>query len=129
MGTVTIPILPSADLTVTAGFWAGLGFEEMGRWPDEYLILRHTPLGIELHFWHDRNVDRWSNDVACYVRFDSPDQARAAHTAWRDAHIPQPAELSQPHDEPRGAVEFHIIDMHGNLVRLGGFPPSVLKHT
>ena len=62
--------------------------------------------------------------MACYVRFDSPDQARAAHTAWLEAHIPEPAELSEPQDEPWGAVEFHIIDMHGNLVRLGGFPPS-----
>jgi hypothetical protein len=26
--------------------------------------------------------------------------------------------------EPWGAVEFHIIDPHGNLVRFGGFPIS-----
>ena len=30
--------------------------------------------------------------------------------------------MSVPEREPSGAVEFHIIDVHGNLVRLGGFP-------
>jgi hypothetical protein len=124
MGAVTIPILPSADLDVTSDFWAGLGFAETGRWPSEYLILRHAGFGIELHFWHDTDVDRWSNDVACYVRFDTPDQARAAHAAWAGEQIPEPAELSEPQEEPSGAVEFHVLDPHGNLVRLGGFPPS-----
>jgi hypothetical protein len=124
MGAVTIPILPSADFDVTASFWADLGFAETGRWAAEYLILRHDGLGIELHFWNDPDVDRWSNDVACYVRFDTPDQARAAHHAWVDVRIPEPAKLSEPEEEPWGAVEFHIIDMHGNLVRFGGFPPE-----
>jgi hypothetical protein len=124
MGAVTIPILPSADFDVTASFWAGLGFAETGRWPADYLTLRHAALGVELHFWQDDDVDRWSNDVACYVRFDTPDQARAAHAAWADVDIPEPARLSGPQHEPWGALEFHIIDMHGNLVRLGGFPPG-----
>lgn len=124
MGAITIPILPSADFSVTAGFWARLGFGEAGRWPAEYLILRHTALNIELHFWHDKDVDRWSNDVACYVRFDTPDQARESHAAWVDGQIPEPAFLSDLQEEPWGAVEFHVIDMHGNLVRLGGFPPA-----
>jgi hypothetical protein len=129
MATVTIPILPSADFDVTAGFWADFGFAETGRWPAEYLTLRHDALGIELHFWHDPDVDRWSNDVACYVRFDTPDQVRAAHEAWADAQIHHPAQRSEPQDEPWGAVEFHIIDMHGNLVRLGGFPPGRRDHS
>ena len=47
MSAVTIPILPSADFDVTAGFWADFAFAEVGRWPDEYLILRHQELSIE----------------------------------------------------------------------------------
>ena len=118
----TIPILPSADFDVTASFWSALGFTERGRWEAEYLILRHEALAIELHFWHDPSVDRWTNDVACYVRFESPEAAVAQHAQWADVEVPDPARLSSPEAEEWGAVEFHVIDLHGNLVRLGGFP-------
>lgn len=124
MSALTIPILPSADFDATADFWQRFGFAEIGRWDREYLIVRHDELAIELHFWPDPSVDRWTNDVACYVRFGSPDEARAAHEAWADVTVPEPATFSAPKSEPWGAVEFHIIDVHGNLVRLGGFPPS-----
>ncbi len=119
----TIPILPSADFAVTASFWARFGFEVRGRW-DDYLVLRHEGLAIELHFWPDEAVDRWSNDVACYVRFPSPDAARACRERWDGVEVPAPGVLSLPKDEPWGATEFHIIDLDGNLVRLGGFPPE-----
>ena len=123
MGAVTIPILPSADFDTTAGFWSAFAFVEIGRWEREYLILRHEELAIELHFWHDPSVDRWTNDVACYIRFDTPGEAVACHTAWADVAVPEPARMSAPEAEDWGAVEFDIIDVHGNLVRLGGFPP------
>ena len=119
--TETIPILPSPDFDATTRFWAAFGFGARGRWPD-YLILRHEDLGIELHFWHNRAVDRWTNDVACYVRFGSPDEARGVHAGWAHVDVPEPARMSAPESEQSGAVEFHIIDLHGNLVRLGGFP-------
>ena len=124
MGATTIPILPSADFDVTSGFWALLGFEERSRWPDEYLVVAHPDLAVELHFWQDDTVDRWTNDVACYVRFDTPDEAVACHARWAAAAVPEPAVLSAPRHESWGAVEFHVIDLHGNLVRLGGFPPA-----
>ncbi len=119
----TIPILPSADFDVSTGFYARFGFIERGRW-EEYLILRHPELGIELHFWDDPTVDRWTNDVACYLRFGSPEEALAQHAAWASVEVPEPATLSVPQSESWGAVEFHLIDLHGNLIRLGGFPPQ-----
>jgi hypothetical protein len=122
MAPVTIPILPSADFDVTSGFYASLGFEETGRWPNDYLIVRHPDLGVELHFWSNPAVDRWTNDVGCYVRFENPAAAEACHRGWRDAVIPEPAKLSEPQEGPApGSLEFHVIDLHGNLVRLGGF--------
>jgi hypothetical protein len=125
VAVTTIPILPSADFDVTRGFWAAFGFEESGRWSGEYLILRHPGLGAELHFWMDPDVDRWTNDVACYVRFADPDGVLACHAAWGDVAVPDPGVLSEPRREEDGAVEFHVIDLHGNLVRVGGFPPRV----
>jgi hypothetical protein len=123
MAAETIPILPSADFDLSASFWSAFGFGESGRWHD-YLILRHPELGIELHFWLDASVDRWTNDVACYVRFGSPDEAVACHDSWAGVTVPEPARLTRPKAEPWGGVEFHVIDLHGNLVRLGGFPPA-----
>lgn len=90
MGAITIPILPSRDFDATAGFWSAFGFDEIGRWEREYLILRHEDLALELHFWHDPTVDRWTNDVACYIRFDTPDQAAACHAAWVGSRFPSP---------------------------------------
>jgi hypothetical protein len=107
---------------VTSAFYARFGFEELGRWPRDYLILRHADLGIELHFWSNPAVDRWTNDVACYVRFESPAEAAACHRRWSDVVVPEPAKLGEPEEGPApGSIEFHVIDLHGNLVRLGGF--------
>lgn len=124
MGAITIPILPSPDFDGTAMFWAEFGFREIGRWVDEYLILRHDELAIELHFWHDPDVDRWTNDVACYVRFDTPEEAIACHSGWSRIIVHHPATFHPPVTQPWGATEFNIIDPHGNLVRFGGFPVS-----
>ncbi|MCU1361707.1 MAG: hypothetical protein JWN99_2996 [Ilumatobacteraceae bacterium] len=123
VSAITIPILPSADFDVTATFWAMFGFAERGRFPD-YLIVRHEELAIELHFWLSPTIERFTNDVACYVRFADPAEAIACHAAWADVVVPAPAAFNPPRAEPWGAVEFNIIDLHGNLVRLGGFPPS-----
>ena len=84
MSAVSIPILPSADFDVTATFWSSFGFVERGRWANEYLILGQADLGIELHFWIDPAVDRWTNDVGCYVRFGNPGRGpRVSRTMGR----------------------------------------------
>lgn len=97
MPAETIPILRSADFDQTASFWSAFGFVEIGRWPD-CLILRHLALEIELHFWLDPGVDRWTNDVACYVRFGSPEEAVACHAGW--AVVAVPSRLGWPHPRP-----------------------------
>lgn len=122
MSAITIPILPSGDFDATAKFWSLFGFTELGRWPG-YLILAQHELGIELHFWLNPGVDRWTNDVGCYVRFPTVEAARSCYERWRDISVPQPALLGAPRelDEVPGSLEFPVIDIHGNLVRFGGF--------
>lgn len=115
---VMIPILHSADLARTAAFYEGLGFAESGRWPD-YLIVTH-PAGIELHATLDRTVDRWTNGLSCYVRFPDATAARAVHDAWAATAIAEPAELRTPWTTDYGLLEFALIDLDGNLVRIGG---------
>ncbi len=123
MTATTIPILPSADFDATTAFWRAYGFAETGRWPNEYLILVNSDIGIEFHFWPNPNVSRWTNDVGCYVRFASVAAATACHEAWAVVPLVEPASFGALDEGPAGpgSVEFHVIDVHGNLVRLGGF--------
>lgn len=117
MPAKTCPILPSADLAATAAFYAPLGFAQQGHWPQEYLILA-GPDGIDLHFWHDPGVDRWTNSVGCWVGYPSAEEVRARHAQWAREPVPHPAKLTAPADNGR-LVEFALIDLHGNLLRLG----------
>ncbi|MFN8619926.1 MAG: VOC family protein [Chloroflexota bacterium] len=117
-GPVTIPILHGADLDRTSAFYGRLGFATAGRWPG-YLILSH-PSGIELHVTHDDAVDRWTNGLSCYVRFPDAAAARELHDAWAAAGVSTPAELRTPWTTDYGLLEFALIDLDGNLVRIGG---------
>ncbi len=127
MGLVTIPIFPSPDFDATAAFYATLGFVERGRWEREYLILAH-PNGLELHFWSHADLDPARNEVGCFVRFDTVDECRVLYDAWSAAANLPPAEsraiprLHAPNEGPDGSVEWALIDVHGNLLRLGAFP-------
>ncbi|HMO10285.1 MAG TPA: hypothetical protein PKB06_01985 [Actinotalea sp.] len=113
----TRPILPSSDLDRTAAFYRPLGFTVVGHWAREYLILV-GPDEIELHFWLSESVDRWTNDVACWVGYPSVDDVRARHAAWAVAEVPSPAELRAV-GTVGPVIEFQLIDQDGNLLRVG----------
>jgi len=118
MVAVTIPILPSADFDTTSAYYAALGFRERGRWPGDYLILDRTD-GVELHFWLRSDLDPLTNDVACYVRFDTAAEAQSLYDAWSAVQL-RAGRLTEPHQTDYGLLEFALIDAHGNLVRIGG---------
>jgi hypothetical protein len=124
VGATSIPILPSRDVEATAAFYAPLGFEVLGLWPAEYLVLRHT-LGFELHFWsHPAEVPE-TNDVACYVRFDTLAEVHALHDQWArvvtsTTGIPR----LTPVDEAGPMQETALIDPDGTLIRLGTPGPA-----
>ena len=121
---VTRPILPSADFPATVAFYETLGFDVTGQWPD-YLIIS-GPDGIQLHFWHKPDVNRWTNDVACWIGYPSVNAVRRRHAAWSQVRVPPPAQLNEPL-EAGHLVEFQLIDLHGNLLRIGAVreTPSV----
>ena len=123
MPAETIPILPSADFDVSASFWSGFGFVEDGRWPD-YLVLRHSGSRDRAALPDQPGRGPLDERRRLLHPVRDPDEAVACHAAWADVAVPEPASFSMPRSEPWGAVEFHIIDLHGNLVRLGGFPPA-----
>lgn len=118
MAATTIPVLPSSDFDATASFFARLGFAERGRWPDEYLIVDDGN-GIELHFTFDPNVAAGGNDHTCYIRFDSADEGRALHDKWREAGLDS-HHLHPPVSTDYGLLEFAVLDLDGNAIRIGG---------
>ena len=123
MSVRTIPILPTPNQDELVAFYEQLGFTQRGRWPDEYLILEH-PNGIELHFWFHAQANPLTNDVACFIRFESRAESFAFYdqcyaTGLRDTGgVPR---LGAPEDT-EWDHEWHIVDVHGNLLRFGATP-------
>ena len=125
MGVVrakTIPILPSSDLDGTTSFYSTLGFTEESRFPGEYLILNH-PIGIELHFWLASHLDKATNYASCYVRFDSANQAQSLYDDWANSGLDSES-LRAPEDPGYNLLEFAVLDLDRNLVRIGGIIES-----
>jgi catechol 2,3-dioxygenase-like lactoylglutathione lyase family enzyme len=113
------PILPSRDLTATAEFYAPLGFEEQGLWPDEYLIVMRGE--VRLHFFHSPPLDPWSSDAGCYLYVNDAD---ALFAEWRPLGLPSegiPRLHGSPNDTDYGLREFALVDPDGNLLRIGSF--------
>jgi catechol 2,3-dioxygenase-like lactoylglutathione lyase family enzyme len=116
-----IPVLPAKDFDETAEFYGRLGFTEHSRYPD-YLILTRSE-DLELHFWLNRSVDPYVNDVSCYVRWDTAAEARALHDEWATADIGADS-LRAPVETDYGLLEFAMIDLNGNLLKVGGVVPA-----
>jgi catechol 2,3-dioxygenase-like lactoylglutathione lyase family enzyme len=111
------PILPSRDLPATSAFYERLGFEEVGLWPDEYLIVMRQ--GAGLHFFHCPSLDPWSSDAGCYLYVEDADSLHAEY-----ASLDLPAEgIPRLHGVPVDADynmrEFALVDRDGNLLRIG----------
>lgn len=122
MTVETIPILPSRDFDETSAFWALLGFEEGGRWPESYLILLHRA-GIELHFFHSKHLRARSNDHGAYVRFSTAQAVDDLHAGWAAVELGD-GRITTPEDMDYGLREFAVLDPMRNLLRVGGFSPT-----
>jgi catechol 2,3-dioxygenase-like lactoylglutathione lyase family enzyme len=113
------PILPSRDLAETSAFYARLGFEQAGLWPDEYLIVMRDEIG--LHFFLSRDHDPATSDHGCYLYVPDADALFAEYSALGlpDAGIPRLH--GAPEDTEYELREFALIDPDGNLLRIGSF--------
>ena len=110
------PILPSRDLRATSAFFQRLGYEEVGLWPDEYLIVMRGEIG--LHFFHHRGLDPRSSIAGCYLYVEDADALYAEYSALGlpGEGIPR---LVPPEDAEYGLREFALVDADGNLLRIG----------
>jgi catechol 2,3-dioxygenase-like lactoylglutathione lyase family enzyme len=113
------PILPSRDLGATAAFYARLGFEQVGLWPDEYLIVMRGDVG--LHFFLAPDIDPGTSSAGCYLYVEDADALYAEYS-----HLDLPSQgIPRLHGVPEhtdyGLREFAVVDHDGNLLRIGSF--------
>ncbi len=112
------PILASSDLDATAGFYAPLGFEVEGHFPDEYLLLRRGAIGLHF-FFAGPSWDPSTNDSGAYLYVDDVEAwaAAAADAGVPDARTGFPR-LHPPGPTPYGLREMALLDPDGNLLRI-----------
>jgi catechol 2,3-dioxygenase-like lactoylglutathione lyase family enzyme len=111
------PILPSRDLAATSAFYERLGFEEVGLWPGEYLIVMRREAG--LHFFPSPSLDPYRSDAGCYLYVEDAD---SLHTEFSRLGLPAggiPCLHGSPVDTDYGLREFALVDADGNLLRIG----------
>jgi catechol 2,3-dioxygenase-like lactoylglutathione lyase family enzyme len=111
------PILPSRDLAATSAFYERLGFEEVGLWPGEYLIVMRSEAG--LHFFHSPSSDPYRSDAGCYVYVEDAD---SLHAEFSRLDLPRegiPRLHGPPSETDYGLREFALVDPDGNLLRMG----------
>jgi hypothetical protein len=114
---MAIPILPSRSVNDSVAFFRRLGFD--GKiWGDPYsyaIIRRGT---VEIHFFTDRDLVPAESNAGCYIRVADVEKI------YRDfalAKLPRKGIPRQDslEDKPWGMREFAVIDVDGNLIRIG----------
>ena len=113
------PILPSRDLRATAAFYARLGFEQTGIWEDEYLIVMRGEVG--LHFVCEPGMDPYSTVSACYLYVEDADALHAEYLALDLPSEGIPRLHGAPVETDYRLREFAVVDIDGNLLRIGSF--------
>jgi catechol 2,3-dioxygenase-like lactoylglutathione lyase family enzyme len=94
------PILPARDLEATTAFYARLGFERNGMWPD---------------------IDLSTSIAGCYLYVEDADAlfAECSRLELPDSGVPRLR--GAPQDSDYGLREFALVDLDGNLLRIGSF--------
>jgi catechol 2,3-dioxygenase-like lactoylglutathione lyase family enzyme len=116
-GWAVAPILPSRDLAATSAFYGRLGFEQVGLWPDEYLIVMRREAGI--HFFHSPSLDPYRSDAGCYLYVEDADSLHEEFSRLGLPHESIPRLHGPPSATDYGLREFAVVDPDGNLVRIG----------
>jgi len=116
MNDVAIPILPSRNLANTLVFYRRLGFDGFVHSHGNYAILMRGTL--ELHFFHHPEVVPEKASACCYLRVH---KVETLCTEFSQASLPREGIPRQDalEEKPWGMREFAVVDMDGNLIRIG----------
>lgn len=115
----TAAILPSRDFDETVAFYAKFGFQESGRWEDhQYLILCRDK--VEVHFFGHKTHVPQTCDHGVYIRSSDVD-AISADLVASDIPTEGIPRYGPAEDKDWGMREAVVIDVDGNLLRIGQF--------
>lgn len=113
---LAIPTLPSRSPETTVAFYRRLGFEGNVHPHGGYAIL--TRGTVELHFFDHSTLIPGESSAGCYIRVAD---AAGMHAAFAAAGLPRQGIPRQDvlERKPWGMLEFAIVDLDGNLIRIG----------
>lgn len=114
---LAIPILPCRSVSATTEFYRQLGFEggAHGFDPDYAILKRGT---IELHFFVHAELDPDGSSAGCYIRVSDVQSLYEASLASGLPSFGRPR-MHPLEDKPWGLKEFAVVDLDGNLLRIG----------
>ena len=123
LSDIAVPTLPARDIDETIAFYSPLGFEAVYRTPDPegYVILRR--ISVEIHFFRWPDLDPAANYSGCYLRVTDVDRF---YRDFAGARLPARGIPSLSGIEKKffGMREFRVVDVNGNLLRVGEALPQ-----
>jgi catechol 2,3-dioxygenase-like lactoylglutathione lyase family enzyme len=112
LATTAIPVLHSADLDRTTGYYEALGLEVAQR-HDTYLVMQAGP--VELHFTTSQDTPA-PGQAFLHV----PDAGRL----WKQLQQRNLTGIGPVEDQASGLREFVVTDPDGNHIRVGSPTPK-----
>ena len=119
---LAIPTLPCRSVSATVEFYKRLGFEGGAHESNSrYAILRRG--SIELHFFTHEELEPAESSAGCYIRVSD---VESLHHAVAAAKLPRTGipRMDSLEDKPWGLREFAVVDLDGNLLRIGQVIPQ-----
>jgi catechol 2,3-dioxygenase-like lactoylglutathione lyase family enzyme len=114
---LAIPTLPCRSVSATVAFYKRLGFEGgPHEFNAEYAILRRG--AVELHFFAHKELVPAESSAGCYIRVKD---VKNVYNAFSSSKLPRTGipRMDVLEDKPWGLREFAVVDVDGNLLRIG----------
>lgn len=114
---LAIPILPCRSVSATVAFYERLGFAGGAHAADSgYAILRMGD--VELHFFAHPELVPADSFAGCYIRVQD---VESLYRAFSASALPRTGipRMDRLEDKPWGLREFAVVDLDGNLIRVG----------
>lgn len=114
---LAIPIFPSGSIPATVDFYHRLGFEGGAHeFNKDYAILNRG--AIELHFFKHQTLVPAESFAGCYIRVID---VQGIYQSFRSIDLPSTGipRMDTLEDKPWGLREFAVVDLDGNLLRIG----------
>jgi catechol 2,3-dioxygenase-like lactoylglutathione lyase family enzyme len=114
---LAIPTLPCRSVTSAVEFYRRLGFDGGAHaFNSEYAILRRG--AVELHFFTHKDLVPAKSSAGCYIR------VLDVESVYRSFSFSQLPLIGIPRmdileNKPWGLREFAVVDLDGNLIRIG----------